>query len=109
MGVTVGVAVGVALGQPNSALFTAWMINTRSTPLGPLGTPFGQTAALAVPRSMFTSKMSSSIVTLPSSLQSPTQVGTDGVGVAVGGVADEEGSHLPVSSLHTKPGTNPPT
>jgi len=72
--------------HPFSALSTAWMINVMST-LPPLGMPCEQVEDWAVPRSMFTSVMSSFTVTAPLPSQSPTQEPapiTVGVGVGDG-------------------------
>ena len=58
------------------------MINAMSTS-APLGIPFGQADASALPRAMFTRVISSFTVTSPLPSQSPTQM-PEGSGVNVG-------------------------
>jgi len=57
--------------QPFSATFTAWMTKATLTS-APLGMPCGQADAWALPKAMFTSVISSSMVALPVPSQSPT-------------------------------------
>jgi len=79
------VGVGGGIPQPDSALFTAWIMTAMSTP-PPLGTPCGHVEGCAVPRTMFTNLSTSPTVTSPAPLQSPTHTA---FGVGLGdGVAD---------------------
>jgi len=87
---------GQVAGQLLSAYPTALMISVMST-TSPLGMPWGQADALAVPRSMFTNTMISLTVTSPLPSQSPPHglpvgvavVGGGEVGVVDGGLVRE--------------------
>src|SRR5215510_4696304 len=86
---TVSVGVGVA-GQPLSALLTAWIRQLIGGRTGPSHSSARQSLTCELPKAMFTPRMSSSILTIPLKLQSPTQSGsTPPVAVGVAGVVPE--------------------
>jgi hypothetical protein len=85
----VGVDVSAGVGHPVSALFTPWISSLTDTSPSLVLSKLAQVSSGRFPRAMLTPLMSSSMLTAPLPLQSPTQMPVGGVASPVG-VADTE-------------------
>ena len=73
-------------------LFTEVTTSLIEAVRSPLASSDGHSSSGAVPRTMFTARMSSLMMTEPSPSQSPAQDSTSGVGVKVGTVVADAGA-----------------